>query len=319
LILKGDVDVGAVKEIQELLYAGIEGADVTTVHTSELRGLLQRRPRSAISDCERRKSFATCIATLAVKLDVSEVVLGRASATEQEGMKFLFLAIRPNRAVEPRAALELSAGEPVSDKVTRQWIASVLDTQIPGDPGGGEISSPEGEAVAAQPISPSPAVRSSVLDPPSAVDGSSSAEAVAPACSASISAAPGPAPIPSDSDLKSTSAGTSAAAAALVGLRPSAEQDGTSEVPAWRATLRWGGLAVALGGVGALGAAGYFSSEMHSANSQLRERDGLTQRDAQALADRAASHANNANILLAVGAGALITGLSTFFSELLLE
>jgi hypothetical protein len=67
LILKGDVDSGVVEGIQELLYAGIEGADVTTVHTSELRGLLRRRPHSAIARCERCKSFATCVAKLAVK------------------------------------------------------------------------------------------------------------------------------------------------------------------------------------------------------------------------------------------------------------
>jgi hypothetical protein len=94
--------------------------------------------------CERRKSFATCVAKLAMKPDVSEVVVGRASVTEQGGMKILFLAIRPNRAVAPRAALELSAGEPVGDKVTPHWIAWALDTRIPGEPGGGEVSFPGG-------------------------------------------------------------------------------------------------------------------------------------------------------------------------------
>lgn len=318
LIVSGAVDSRLVFEVQQRLFAGIEGSDVIPVHTSELRILLQSRPRSAIARCERRRVFSDCVARLAAKINVNEVIVGRATAIEKGGTKILLVVIKPDRSVELRATLEVSPGEPIRGRLTKQWIASALDASIAGEPQEEEKTSPDDTAIVAEPASLNPAADGSVTGP---VEGPyerrlaggvrlgvAIPEATAEAARAAHDAA-GPM-----SALGVARLGPAAPRRPNTGRRQAVRDPGP-----WRTTLRWGALALALSGAGALGAAGYFGSRVHDANSQLQERAGLTQRDAQALGDRAGREAGNANMLLGAGAGAIVTGLSLFFVERLLD
>lgn len=285
LVVEGEVSSGVVHAVQTALVGGIaKDPAIRILHGEELRAKLRRSPHKAVTRCHRRREAIACFARLAVRSGADEILVGRVKSGSS-GPALLLLAIKRNRAVDPRAQMRLPELEDVDIVFTEELLRTIY--RLPEAPK--TIEATPAEVVPAAPIV---SVRKDRTLPPPPPQVPRVPWVVPPAATVAVSEA-----------------------STLPGMPVRVEAH--SRAKGQRSWLAYLGVTVGVLGLGGVGYGIYAGSESSSLRATLQRDGDLVQRQAIRRAEQSNRLATHANMAFAVGGAIVAVGMGILGLDLL--